>query len=245
MDFEENYHWIESLSLCDYQNDLLILAGDVTDTIPLLEQTLAILKQRFGEVCFVPGNHDLWVLRNNLTHSLEKLQLIKNIAANRGIRMEPLSLPGCTIIPLLGWYDYSFGRPGPEMYAMWNDFITCKWPNDMDESNITNHFIAMNQQAVQLHRNSNHVIISFSHFLPRIDIMPPYIPLVHRALYPVFGTTLLERQIRELGSNLHIYGHSHVNNQVKINNTLYLNNAFGYPHERDIADKALKCVFEI
>lgn len=245
VDFAENLYWLNNLSCNDYLNDILILAGDITDTLPLFEKTLRKLRKRFSEVLFIPGNHDLWVRSSNIKNSLEKLQLIQTIAADCGIRMEPLHPSYCvSIIPLFGWYDYSFGYPSRKLLASWIDYTACKWPENYDEKSITQHFISMNEPFVNK-SNTNRFIISFSHFLPRIDVMPIYIPPDKRFLYPVLGTTLLERQISKLGSDIHIYGHSHVNNQVMIDNTLYINNAFGYPYETRITGKKLKCIFEM
>lgn len=244
VDFEENLRWLNNLSCFDYQNDLLILAGDVTDILPLFEKTLISLRERFLEVLFIPGNHDLWVHRSNVKHSLEKLRLIKTIIIDCGIRIEPFHLTSLSIIPLFGWYDYSFGQPSREMIKTWADYLACTWPANYDEQSITEYFISINEPFVT-ECNTNRFIISFSHFLPRIDVMPCYIPDDKRRLYPVLGTTLLEKQIRRLGSQIHVYGHSHVNNQVMKDNTLYINNAFGYPYETRIAAKELKCILEI
>ena len=43
-----------------YQSDALIVAGDVANDIAKVEQTLRLLKTRFAQVFYVPGNHDLW-----------------------------------------------------------------------------------------------------------------------------------------------------------------------------------------
>ena len=243
VDYVENFRWLNNLSCDDYHNDLLILAGDVTDALPLFEKSLQSLRKRFSEVLFIPGNHDLWVRRSKI-NSLEKLELIKTIAANCGIQMEPLHLDSLSIIPLYGWYDYSFGQPSGEIFGNWTDYFACKWPVNYDEKRINQHFIAMNEPFLT-NSNKKDFVISFSHFLPRIDIMPFYIPTDKRSLYPVLGTKLLEQQIRRLGSNIHVYGHSHVNHQIVKNNTVYINNAFGYPSESRIAQKELKCIFEI
>jgi predicted phosphodiesterase len=244
VDFAENFNWINNLSCSDFQDDILILAGDVTDLIPLFEITLKSLRKRFLEIIFIPGNHDLWIQRNDLKNSLEKLKLIKSIAATCGIRMEPFQIRSISIVPLYGWYDFSFNKPSKEILKAWADYVACVWPDNYDESNITQYFIAMNE-PLAIPNNINQFIISFSHFLPRIDIMPFYIPHDRRRLYPVLGTTLLENQIRKLGSRIHVYGHSHVNNQVMKNETLYINNAFGYPYETMITAKELKCIFEM
>jgi predicted phosphodiesterase len=74
--------------------------------------------------------------------------------------------------------------------------------------------------------------------------MPSFIPERKRLVFPVLGTSLLEKQIREIGSDMHIYGHSHVNRQAMLDGITYVNNAFGYPHESRITSKKLLCVYD-
>jgi hypothetical protein len=45
--------------------------------------------------------------------------------------------------------------------------------------------------------------------------------------------------------DIHIFGHSHVNLRSLKDGTIYLNNAFGYPHETRRTAKALVCVLEV
>jgi predicted phosphodiesterase len=242
IDYEENRRWLYKLSQYDYQNDILILAGDVTDTMPLLGEGFDALKSRFREVMYIPGNHDLWVHRNGGYNSLEQFQAVKKLAGDSGIRTEPAHFGPLSIIPLFGWYDYSFGQPSTEIFKVWLDYTACTWPDDFDEPKITQHFIAMNEPYLDI---KNQTIISFSHFLPRIDLMPFLIPPGKRTLYPVLGSSLLEQQIRKLRSDIHIYGHSHINMRNFKDNTIYINNAFGYPHETRQTAKNMFCVFEI
>jgi predicted phosphodiesterase len=245
IDFTENLDWLNNLSNFDYKNDILILGGDVTDNIMLFEKAMIELRNRFCEVIFVPGNHDLWVFRNPLKDSLEKFELIQTINQNCGIRMEPFCFNSILIVPLFSWYDYSFGQPTDKTYEVWMDYNTCKWPDHWQENSITNHFISMNESRLKIpHKVQLTKIISFSHFLPRIDLLPFYIPASKRYLNPVLGTSLLEQQIRDLNSNIHVYGHSHVNVEIKKEQTLYINNAFGYPYEFGITAKHLKCILE-
>jgi predicted phosphodiesterase len=243
VDFEENLRWLQNLSRTDYTEDLLILAGDVTDSLLLFGKAMQYLRERFREVLFIPGNHDLWVYRSPMaSNSLEKFRLIRAIVADCGIQMEPLHQGPLSIVPLHGWYDYSLAEPTPETFESWVDFIACKWPEGSDEKEITRHFTAMNEPFLNI---TNQFIISFSHFLPRIDLMPDFIPVNKRSIYPVLGTLRLEAQIRRLGPAIHIYGHSHVNNCSVKDNILYINNAFGYPYETMITAKQLKLVYEV
>jgi len=242
LDYEENQNWLNHLSISDYQDDVLILSGDVSDKVSLLVAAFEILKKRFSQILFVPGNHDLWVWRNELEDSLKKFHQIKEVADDFEIHMQPYTLGPLSIVPLFGWYDYSFAQPSDELKKTWRDFTACKWPDGFFESRITEYFLSLNKSAIS---TQNRFIISFSHFLPRIDLMPSFIPLQRRMLYPILGTSRLEEQIRKLGSQIHIYGHTHVNNRINKSNTLYINNALGYPHETGITRRELLCIYEL
>ena len=242
VDFEENWIWLQKLSECDYKDDVLILAGDVARSTALIQKTFEVLKKLFSEVLYVPGNHDLWVNRNEGETSLNKFHTIREIALDSGLRLDPVRFGNVTVVPLLGWYDYSFGQPSEELKESWVDYVACKWPYGWDDAKITKHFTSMNEKHLDL---SNQVVVSFSHFLPRVDLLPSKIPPVHRKLYPVFGTSLLDRQVCALGSNIHIYGHHHLNLRVSENDTVYINNALGYPYETKISSRKLLCVLEL
>jgi len=241
IDYPENRRWLSSLSRDEYRQDVLILAGDVSDDPGLLAEAFEMTAGRFATVLFVPGNHDLWVRGNGHGDSLARLAYIRQLAAETGIVMEPVQFDSLTIIPLFSWYDFSFGAPTPELRRAWLDFSACKWPAGFDETAITRHFLAMNEPFLHL---TNDTVITFSHFLPRIDLMPLIIPPHKRGVYPVLGTPRLEQQIRRLGAAIHIYGHSHINMRNFKDNTVYINNAFGYPHEERGVAKQLICVWE-
>ena len=155
--------------------------------------------------------------------------------------MKPLHRPVVSIVPLLGWYDYSFGAPSQKLRDAWMDYRACRWPGGLDEEGITRAFTSQNELSFQA---PGQVVISFSHFLPRIDVMPHFIPPEHRLVYPVLGSQVLEEQVRALRSQIHVYGHSHVNRQVTLDGVVYVNNALAYPTETRISARALKCVFE-
>lgn len=187
---------VKQSSNSDFKKDILILAGDVTDDIILLQRVLENLRDRFFQLLYVPGNHDLWVCRDIGVSSLEKLRQLKIIVDNTGVSMEPLHFDLLSIVPLFSWYDYSFGQPSSEILNTWMDCRTCRWPEGFNEKSITRYFISMNETFLEIKKK---FIIFFSHFLPRIDLMPHYIPPDKRNLYLVLGSLLLENQIRKLG----------------------------------------------
>ena len=76
MDSPETLQYMLSLSNQDYLDDTLIIAGDVSDSLGRLEQVLVSLQQKFRQLAYVPGNHELWVRDDGAVDSLEKFNAI-------------------------------------------------------------------------------------------------------------------------------------------------------------------------
>ena len=55
VDIPENLRLVESWSTSEFQHDVLIVAGDVTDNMALLKTVLKSLTEKFYKVCYVPG----------------------------------------------------------------------------------------------------------------------------------------------------------------------------------------------
>jgi len=243
VDYEANAKWVRQLSRFDFRNDLLILAGDVTHKLAELATALSALAARFAKVLFVPGNHDLWVLGDESRQtSLQKFADIAGMVEESGATMRPHWHGDVLIAPLFGWYDNTFGEPTDELRKTWMDFHACRWPDGYGPEDAAIHFTRLNQQVSS--RGASRVI-TFSHFVPRLDLVPAYVPRKHRLLDPVLGSTRLEQQLRQLNSDTHVYGHSHINRSVRIDGVNYVNNAFGYPGEERIAARRLLCIDEI
>lgn len=236
VDFELNRRWVQQLSLSEYQNDLLILAGDVSDSLSRLEWCLDLLARRFTRVLFVPGNHDLWVVRDQPgIDSLDKFRQVCTLAERRGVGTGPHREGALAIVPLLGWYDYSFGEPAERLRTEWMDFRACRWPPTYGPAEVTDFFLARNPVGIE----GVGKVITFSHFLPRNDLILPHMAAGRRVLEPVFGCWRLDAQLRELGSTIHVYGHSHLNGRKTIDGVDYVNNAFGTPKERALSHQGL------
>jgi predicted phosphodiesterase len=247
VDYAVNARWIANLSQADHTEDLLILAGDVTDILHSLEWCLGLLATRFRKVLFVPGNHDLWVAREaGSRDSLEKLEAVRAVAAAAGVSMQPVHGGGVSIYPLLSWYDYSFGEPSERLKALWMDYRACRWPEGFDVARVARHFAALNEAHVtgcadDRAADDSRTVITFSHFVPRADLVPPG-RKIRRLLHPVLGNAGLDQQLRRYNPSLHVFGHHHINRRVRIDGVTYVNNAFGYPNEP--THKQLVCVHE-
>lgn len=239
LDYAINRDWLAQLSLHDHQEDVLILAGDISDKLPLLMDSFDALTCRFAVVLYVPGNHDLWVRREDQRDSLQKFQVVRDTAIQHGVRVTPFHHGNLAIIPLLGWYDYSFGVASAYLKRAWTDYRACRWPPDCDDAAVTRWFTERNPIDLPPDFKGITKVVTFSHFLPRIDLMPDDIPAKHRRLYPILGTSILETQLRQLGASTHVYGHSHVNRHVTLDGVTYVNNALGYPAEAHFTARSL------
>jgi predicted phosphodiesterase len=256
IDYPQNGHWLErQLGGADYRKDVLIVAGDISDDLSALQQALTRMRECFAELCFVPGNHELWLQPDEPFGSLAKFERILALCKALGVHTQPLDLPQLAIVPLFSWYDLSFGEPDRHLLRGWRDFHHCRWEGQFDSPrDVSRNFLSLNKQVVARYQagaagaaarsGARRPVISFSHFLPRIDVMPRGIPRRRQVVYPVLGSSGLDEQLRRFMPDLHVYGHSHVNRSVRIEGIHYVNNALAYPRESHIATRELLCVFD-
>lgn len=233
-DYDVNLKKVGSISDMDYQDDVLVVCGDLSHRLSLFDSILKMLKEKFNRVFFVPGNHDLWLDRNDFDDSLKKFEHLLQRIAEYGIETGPHRLGNTVLIPILSWYDYSFAVPQPQHKMVWADLARCRWKSDMEH--ITNHFLGLNHP---LPVSDNDTVITYSHFVPRMDILPPRLVNYIPHIIPFLGSHRIDRQIREFRSQLHIFGHLHYNLNTHKDGVLYLNNALGYPHEHKGFDTLL------
>lgn len=242
IDYDANARWVRNVSSAEHQDDVLIVAGDVSDALSRLAWCLETLAARFRAVAFVPGNHELWVIRENRGKtSLQKYDEVRAVARSSGASTEPLRVNGVAVVPIPAWYDYSFGEPSEDLLATWMDYRACVWPEGYGDADVLAHLLSTSDPFVP---RAGETVITYSHFLPRIDLMPHYIPPAGRLLYPVLGAARLDVRLRELQSSVHVYGHSHVRRNVMIDGVTYVNNAFGYPSEFWNDSKGLVCIHD-
>ena len=242
-DFPENMQWCNGLSDVNFLKDAIILGGDVSDDMQVLEQTLRIFKSKFKHVFFTPGNHDLWhkgkgqsksddEAKNDegtdeepVIDSMEKLERVLRLCDTCGVLTKPTLLkgtPGVWVVPVLAWHHSSFDTepdipddvkvvPPPE--KVMSDFRLCKWPsplNDLDESvaralddmNDTRQewkvFLDALENGTPEERNAE--ILSFSHFLPRLELCPEKRMLFYPNLPKAVGSDFILPRIEKLAS---------------------------------------------
>lgn len=144
------------------------------------------------------------------------------------------------IVPLYSWYEPNFRAEDGDIYLEelkgcelngWSDFMLCKWPSSILDGKaipklngeslelkchlkasveINNYFINYNKQFLPTDFQKK-PIISFSHFLPHYDLLPPTEFLHFKHLSHVSGSIKLFNIIKEIKPIVHVFGHSHIN----------------------------------
>ncbi|HKG46429.1 MAG TPA: metallophosphoesterase family protein [Pyrinomonadaceae bacterium] len=232
-DYKENFLWLTQLSDVAYGDDTLIVAGDISDRLEIIRETLLLLRSKFRNVLFTPGNHELWV-RNGELDSIQKLHQVLQLCDELGVITKPLHLDNLWIVPLLSWYD---GVYDPEMKA-WADFHLCKWPDDAKP--LPDYFLRLNEPHLKAY---DAPVITFSHFIPRADLLPPKEYMKFSWLPTISICAALEAQIRQLNAVVHVCGHTHTTFDTVIDDVRYLQNAVRYPKERHAGSVPIKLIW--
>ena len=261
-DHAANWQWVLSLSRTAYLHDALILAGDVSDDTAVLEATLRECTERFSTVVFVPGNHDVWCARKASTPSADsysKLKDLQSLCARLGVHTRPVVVGGeqegatpVLLVPLLSWYHASFDTEPPvpllevpSPRRVMTDFAVCRWPAGVDDStdDVAVLWDAANDEdwasagfdpdaaaARQMAPN----VISCSHFLPRMELVPEKRFLFYPNLPQAVGSTYLGSRVARLRPDVHVFGHTHFAYDLTLpdDGIRYLQAALSYPNER-------------
>lgn len=104
---------IETIKPAD-PSDWLIVAGDVAENLDLVLSILAMLKERFAEVIWVPGNHELYCRSSDRYVGRDRYAALVEGCRNLGVITPEDPYPlfyGTTIVPLFTLYDYTFRDP--------------------------------------------------------------------------------------------------------------------------------------
>ncbi|EFA85016.1 hypothetical protein PPL_02011 [Heterostelium album PN500] len=218
-DFKANMAYIQTLPV--ESDSILIVCGDISDNIKVIEDTLNLLNIKYPTgVFFIPGNHELWCGRSDqCTSSMEKLEVIYEICKKTGTFINPTKINNdLAIFPMLGWYHPSFDEDWCKLndelkvatydglYHKWGDFRHSKW--DIPHIQVAERFLQANEKLIhdfkQQHQQSYpSKVISFSHFVPRRELLPPRSQLLKDFLPLVVGSVELDTQLRSIGSTVH------------------------------------------
>lgn len=222
IDSRENWRWLEQLSDTAYQHDALIVAGDVSEEIDRLEAALRLLTSKFSVVCFTPGNHDLWTEGDG--DSLSKLHDILALCDRLKVFTTPCRFGDDShavwICPLLSFHTQSFDtEPEVEGWAIptaleaMTDYRACEFPQPLSMLNdsVAAALDAMNDERTRSlsQRPATEPLVTFSHFLPRQELLPEKRFLFIPTLPKASGSPFLAARLAALAPTVHCFGHTH------------------------------------
>jgi hypothetical protein len=86
---------------------------------------------------------------------------------------------------------------------------------------VDRHFLALNEPFV---RRYDAPVVSFSHFVPRTELVPAVRWLRFKGLPLVAGSVEIDAQVRRLGAAVHVYGHTHIPGDRVVDGVRYVQN---------------------
>ncbi len=184
--------------MADAAPDVVILAGDVSNSLKIMESVLSYFSRIEATKLFVPGNHDLWFEPGagfgEGSDSGEKYaSLVPALCERMGfidIGQGPFYVQNVAFVGSIGWYDYSFADPrlkiSKEEYQrgiyeeqLWWDskmISWCRFPR-ADEEGLSDEEICngmVKKLDAHLSEAEKHVdrIVTVVHTCPFVELFP-------------------------------------------------------------------------
>jgi len=225
-DHKCNEDWAHRIDDFQFQEDVLIVAGNLCDTRNALVRALTTLKAKFRRVFYVPGNHELWLNPSEAAKypdSLAKLLGIMETCDELGVDCFPSAISeDVFVVPLLSWYTAEFDDKDPFPDPNANFDHQCRWPLD-PETQVWKYMLKLNEAHLQ--HPYHGTVITFSHFLPSKDL--PFSAFGRAA--KAMGCEDLNDQVKSfrLRNRVHVYGHSSRHFSQYEDGILYVNHYHG------------------
>ena len=226
--------------------DVFILAGDLSPDLLELSKTLIAFTESSLNCpkLFVPGNHDIWVVRYPHATSEQKYHVIAELCRECGFHplgTEPLIENGVGFCGTVGWYDYSFRRQRynipEEQYAskqllgsVWNDLNYAKW--DGTDGEVARRFEDNLQRQIDSIKGLVSQIIVTTHHVP-FQACVTYRGKLPWDFFSAFmgSQGLGEICLREPLVTHALFGHTHVPIHQKIGHLTAICSPVGYLYE--------------
>jgi 3',5'-cyclic AMP phosphodiesterase CpdA len=226
--------------------DWLIVAGDVAEQVADVEWALGRLRERFAEVVWAPGNHELWTIGRDpvALRGEERYRHLVDVCRNVGVHTPEDPYPvwagdggPVTVVPLFLLYDYTFRPDGEDQAAAlaraYREGVVCRdemvlhpdpYPNR--ESWCRARVTATRARLDALDPAARTVLVN--HF-PLVE----YPTKVLR--YPVFaqwcGTRLTADWHVRYRAAAVVYGHLHIPRTTTHEGVPHVEVSVGYPRE--------------
>ncbi|CAJ1356702.1 unnamed protein product [Effrenium voratum] len=198
-------------------------------------------------------------LGKDVVDSFDKLERLRAVCSQLEVFTSAQLLHGVWVVPVFGWYHKSWDTEPPlqvprgqelahvplpgEKFA--TDTAACKWRGMANASvelagllDKQNELWGSWPLPVELIENlrkpraDRAPVISFSHFLPRLELMPEKRFLFTPNLTQIVGSDFIRDRVMQLQPDLHIFGHSHFPWDMTLDNVRYKSWPLGTPAEQ-------------
>ena len=254
VDHDVNAAWVRGVSGGNGGGGVLlrccVVAGDVSEDLDTLTRTLGEFRRGFDEVFYTFGNHELWLNANDegKGDSKEKIQRIFDACEEIGVRTKPTKIgEDVWIAPVHAYHHREFDtepdveEPIPPVEQIMNDFRFSQW-RDMDDGTdqVARYCDSLNDDGWEeflAKVKSDDRVVSFSHFVPRIELLPEKRMLFYPNLPKASGSNFLRARVDALkarvddGNMTHVFGHTHFGWNAEIDGVRYIQAALATPRE--------------
>mmetsp|Transcript_11149 Transcript_11149/g.41644 ORF Transcript_11149/g.41644 Transcript_11149/m.41644 type:complete len:280 (-) Transcript_11149:1130-1969(-) len=226
----------KSTNKASSQQTVLIVAGDVSFSLKEIENTLSMLVKRYDHVFFCVGNNELRVERRK-RDSMHQFHEIMALCHKIGVKTRSERVDGVWICPIVSWYTPDFfgedyARKRPNYQRGWLDFRYCHFDEGQPHQ-FFREWMEKDIERVLREKEEHENVITFSHFLPRRELLSRISVLVRPTFPLVTGNGFIEDCLRRLGSSVHCYGHTHMNGSKVIDGVRYVQHAVAHVGERE------------
>jgi len=172
---------------------------------------------------------------------------------------------------MLSWHSQSFDTEPAldnqwtgysEPTKTMTDFMLCKWPAELDPHddsvaaymdqlndirwadplNWSTKTLQMDFERMLKAPNSKDIeIVSFSHFLSRLELLPERRYLYYPELAKAVGSNALGQRVARIRPVMHVFGHTHFGWDQTIEGIRYVSAPLGMPAERRMRMSTVAC----
>jgi Icc-related predicted phosphoesterase len=199
--------------------DVLVLAGDIMSArfFTQVKDLFARLADKYAQVFYVPGNHELWLSRPE-----EAMTLLGNAVTS----FSNVAMLNNQVINFNGRRFIG----GPMWFPQWsplNDYASTQMPDFDQIVDFAPWVVAENrkfQKFMQANLKINDIVLT--HYLPSYkSVAPKY----QGAATNAFFVCEMDQLIHEKKPALWIHGHTHESFDYQLSSTRIVCNPFGYP----------------
>ena len=215
--------------------DAIVVVGDITSSgrLDYADDVLRAIKMALRDVgllntpiLVVPGNHDIYLTREEMERGLDSLQKLSKFnslveSANCVALMEkPLKIGGSGFVGTIGWYDYSFAPQWLKLpidayrkkvfgTTVWADKEFVKLPFS-DEEFVKMLLDKFEKQIREMYNSVDRIVVVMHHLPFRELVYYKHIP--EWDYFSTFmGSEAFGKVIKEYNNKIKLvlYGHSH------------------------------------